>query len=146
MHTYIPLGRPQRNSQQWLTTGAQKWGGWGDGRRSEAEMLNWCPLSPSQCLGMSAMPPVLNLWSLSKVFRFLPPVSNTEVQCYWTVSQSSVIFEFNIKCGTRWQTVCGKAKRSESPGCWTREEQHAGHRLSVLTLLHFLEEEHLCDL
>lgn len=54
---------------------------------------------PSQCVGMSAVLSLLNLWSLSKVYRSLQSLFNTELQ--WTVSQSSVIFEFNFKRSTR---------------------------------------------
>lgn len=60
------LFRCQGTPQQWLTTGAQKVGGcrwmagriWracGSTRTRESAVLDWCPLSPSKCLGMSAM-------------------------------------------------------------------------------------------
>lgn len=56
---------------------------------------------PSQCLGMSAVPSLLNLWSLSKVYTSLPSLFNTGLQCHSAVTQSSVIFGFNFKRGTR---------------------------------------------
>lgn len=119
MHAHIPLDVPKGTPSSGYPLEHKSEGGGGtEGRRGEAEMLDRCPLNPSQCLGMSAMPPLLDLWSLSKVFRFLPSVFNTQLQRRWTLSQSSVIFEFNVKRGTRWQTLCGHSKRSESAGCW----------------------------
>lgn len=73
----------------WLTR-------WLDGTWRWDETLDWRPLSHSRCLGLSAVPSPLALWS--------PSVFSPQLRSLLTVSQSSVIFEFDIKCGTRVQT------------------------------------------
>lgn len=89
--------------------------GWMDPEEPEGEVNLKCWADVPSTLPPNALEWVLCHVSsfygpLSKVFWFLPSVFNTGLQCCWTVSQSSVIFEFNIKCGTRWQTLWGKSK------------------------------------
>lgn len=93
-HTF---GCPERNSQQSLTSGAQKWGvgvgGWGGwwvrGTKREVIVKCWTDVS-SQCLWMSAMPSLLNyLCSLSKVSYFFHYIQHRT-----TVSPNC----FSIRC------------------------------------------------
>lgn len=146
--------------------------GWMDPEEPEGEVNLKCWADVPSTLPPNALEWVLCHVSsfygpLSKVFWFLPSVFNTGLQCCWTVSQSSVIFEFNIKCGTRWQTLWGKSKEIritlmlELLSSWERIkkkrrnrvkmaprvlqlQQPAGHHLSILTLLLFLEKQSTC--
>lgn len=123
------FGCLQRNSQQWLTSGAQKSGiggggvGWAgddddDGSEGRKEKWFWNVglMSPHNafewvlCYLSSIIYVSFQKSYISSI------IINTELQCQWTVSKSGVIFDFNIKCGTRWLTLWGgKATRSKSP-------------------------------
>lgn len=94
------FGCPQRNSQQWLTSGAQKsgMGGWGGVGRwwwwwwlrgTEGDVILECWTNvPSQCLWMSAMLSLLNyLCFLSKVLHFIhyhqQHRTTVSMNCFW---------------------------------------------------------------
>lgn len=127
----IPEGTP--SSGEPLEHKSEGWRGvdeWLDGSGGTEVILKCWTDVPSTL--HNALERVLcHLYSIygpfQKVYRFLQSVFNTELQCHWTVSQSSVSFEFNIKCGTRWQTQWGKAKRADSP--WSLEREGRRRRL-----------------
>lgn len=159
-HTF---GCPERNSQQSLTSGAQKWGmgvggGGVDGSEGRKEKWLWNVglMSPHNAFEWELCHLSSIIYVPFQRSHISSIISNTELQCHRTVSQSGVIFDFNIKCGTIWLTLREKAKRSRSPwllellSSWEREgkgrnrvemvpcvlqlRQPASHHISILTL------------